>query len=49
MTNRQRIESLDDLNAYLFDLFGPHIEPSGTDGYSVMFMGSLQKTEKIVR
>jgi len=38
MKDRQRIESLDDLNAYLYDLFGPNIEPSGANGYGVMFM-----------
>lgn len=37
MTLWQRIESLDELNAYLRDLFGPDIQPSGTNGYQVMF------------
>lgn len=37
MTNRQRIESLDDLNAYLLNLFGPEIKPSEMNHYEVMF------------
>ena len=37
MTVRQRIESLDELNVYLRDLFGPDIQPSGTNGYQAMF------------
>lgn len=37
MTLWQRIESLDELDAYLRDLFGPDIQPSGTNGYQVMF------------